>query len=705
MRGGALMTLHVLMVLLLMHRMGVQSHDPHYCSSCARRASSLIAPHGVPHRAEPFSLSDVKLLPGSLEWTAQQTNLEYLVMLPVSSLTYNFKNTSGLPLDGAVPFGGWETPYPSSKGDDRGHFTGHWLSASALMVTATGNASLRANAEEVVKVLGECQEANAKMYPKFGPGYLHASPTIYFDCLENLWHRPCRYMQVPYYNIHKIMQGLLDQHRAGNAQALGIVEKMAKYFYRRITTLIAVNGTEVWERVLNTETGGMNDVMYQLYQLTNSSDHLAMAHLFDKQSWFAPIINKTDILANHHANTHLALTVGGAQRYEAVHDSNYRSAVTFFAETLSTAHSYSTGGSNFNEYWQAANTQGSALFTSPYGVRSSSKQTAVGHDTEESCTTYNFLKILRHLFTWTADPAYPAMYKHALTNGVLGIQYGPSKPGVMLYLLPLGVATTKNESYRKWGTPFDSFWCCYGTGVESFSKMADSIYYRGEAEPIQDGGLAKGHTGGQPVLFVTQYISSSLNVSFDAGANPSSVTLVQESFFPWGDNTTIQITGIANHASITGSVPIAIKLIIPAWLDRAPSVLVNGKPFSTDSVANSSSASFLTVARDWLEGDALSLHLPGSLRLVCLDDARMEYNTTYSFVYGDTLLVGLESPDASNVLTVPSLNVSEWSMRTSVVGQLRFTVKTVGRVVDLMPLNEVVEERYTVYYNLTVPST
>ena len=55
----------------------------------------------------------------------------------------------------------------------------------------------------------------------------------------------------------------------------------------------------------------MNDVMYQLYQLTRDADHLTMAHLFDKQSWFSPIINNTDILANHHANTHLALTVGG----------------------------------------------------------------------------------------------------------------------------------------------------------------------------------------------------------------------------------------------------------------------------------------------------------------------------------------------------------------------------------------------------------
>ena len=89
-------------------------------------------------------------------------------------------------------------------------------------------------------------------------------------------------MQVPYYNIHKIMQGLLDQHLLlGNAQAFDIVLKMASYFYRRITHLIATNGTDTWDRVLNTETGGMNDVMYQIYQLTNNSDHLKMATLLD----------------------------------------------------------------------------------------------------------------------------------------------------------------------------------------------------------------------------------------------------------------------------------------------------------------------------------------------------------------------------------------------------------------------------------------
>ena len=30
---------------------------------------------------------------------------------------------------------------------------------------------------------------------------------------------------------------------------------------------------------------------------------------------------------------------------------------------------------------------------------------------------------------------------------------------------------------KGWGTPFDSFWCCYGTAVESFAKLADDVFF------------------------------------------------------------------------------------------------------------------------------------------------------------------------------------------------------------------------------------
>jgi DUF1680 family protein len=60
--------------------------------------------------------------------------------------------------------------------------------------------------------------------------------------------------------------------------------------------------------------------------------------------------------------------------------------------------------------------------------------------------------------------AYADYYERALTNGVLSIQRG-TDPGVMIYMLPQGRGVSKATSFHGWGTTDQSFWCCYGTGV------------------------------------------------------------------------------------------------------------------------------------------------------------------------------------------------------------------------------------------------
>jgi len=592
------------------------SQDKHFCESCGEQAS-------ITNIVNPFSLVDVKIAENTNEWKAQQLNLKYLLMLNVSSLSYNFKNTSGLPLDDAVPFGGWETPH-GPVGDDRGHFTGHWLSASALMIEATGDAQLTKNAKELVSVLGECQKANAKKFPKFGPGYLSGFPTLYFDCLENLWQKPCRYMQVPYYNVHKIMQGMLDQYLLlSNKQALEIVTLMADYFYKRITTLIQTNGTSVWERVLDTEAGGMNDVMYQLYRVSGNADHLTMAHLFDKQKWFGPILNKTDILGGNHANTHLALTVGGAQRFDTIGPAkadSYRTGVEFFVETLTSAHSYSTGGSNFREYWTQPHQFGQTIVDV--------KDAIAGHDTEESCTTYNLLKILRHAFRWTTDARYMDMYSYAMTNGVMGIQK-QNTPGVMLYLLPLGVGVTKGNSTRSWGTPFNSFWCCYGTGIESFSKLADSIYFQGKGATESVNATSDANTTSDAVtssvddLWVARYVSSTLRFTVgsegegEARGDAPDVLVTQQSSMDVDGKSTITLS---SPSSQQPKMTFALHLRVPSWAIASKAVVtVNGKPISGAIVAGK----WLTISRDWMVAgvdDTVLIVFPTEVRLRQLDD-------------------------------------------------------------------------------------
>jgi uncharacterized protein len=67
----------------------------------------------------------------------------------------------------------------------------------------------------------------------------------------------------------QIMQGLLDQYTlAGNRKGLDMVVWMTDYFSNRVKNLIQTYTIQRHWEAMNEETGGFNDVMYQLYSIT-----------------------------------------------------------------------------------------------------------------------------------------------------------------------------------------------------------------------------------------------------------------------------------------------------------------------------------------------------------------------------------------------------------------------------------------------------
>ncbi|XP_022846362.1 uncharacterized protein LOC111369111 [Olea europaea var. sylvestris] len=255
---------------------------------------------GVVGLLKEVSLNDVRLDPNSMYGRAQQTNLEYLLMLDVDSLVWSFRKTAGLETRGK-PYGGWEDP----KTELRGHFVGHYMSASAHMWTSTHNDSLKQKMTAVVSALSSCQE-------KMGTGYLSAFPSEQFDRFEAI--KP---VWAPYYTIHKILAGLLDQYTlAGNAQALKMMTWMVDYFYNRVRNVISKYTLERHWLSLNEETGGMNDVLYKLYNITGDQKHLLLAHLFDKPCFLGLLAVKADDISGFHANTHIPVVIGSQMRYE-----------------------------------------------------------------------------------------------------------------------------------------------------------------------------------------------------------------------------------------------------------------------------------------------------------------------------------------------------------------------------------------------------
>ncbi|XP_043691512.1 uncharacterized protein LOC122642154 isoform X1 [Telopea speciosissima] len=550
------------------------------------------------------SLHDVRLDPNSLHGRAQLTNLEYLLMLDVDSLVWSFRKTAGLPTPGTA-YGGWEDPTTEL----RGHFVGHYMSASAQMWASTYNATLLEKMSAVVSALDACQK-------QMGSGYLSAFPSEQFDRFEAI--QP---VWAPYYTIHKILAGLLDQYMlAGNTQALNMVVWMVEYFYNRVQNVISKYSVERHYLSLNEETGGMNDVLYKLYSITGDQNHLVLAHLFDKPCFLGLLAVKAESISGFHANTHIPVVIGSQMRYETTGDPLYKEIGTFFMDLVNSSHSYATGGTSVSEFWSDPKRLANTLQA----------------ENEESCTTYNMLKVSRHLFRWTKEMAYADYYERALTNGVLSIQRG-REPGVMIYMLPQGHGVSKARSYHGWGTKFNSFWCCYGTGIESFSKLGDSIYFEEE--------------GTLPGLYVIQFISS----NFDWKSGQVVLNQTVEPVVSWDPFLRLTLAFFTKEFIQGADQSSTLNLRIPLWTySNGAKAALNAQNLDLPQPGT-----FLAVTRQWSFGDKLTLQLPIGLRTEAIKDDRPEFASLQAILYGPYLLAGLTSGDW-DIKTGPTNSPSDW---------------------------------------------
>jgi DUF1680 family protein len=459
-------------------------------------------------------------------------------------LLYNFRVNAGLPAPGK-PYGGWE----AADGELRGHFVGHYVSACALTYAATGDKRLKERVDLIVAEWAKCQKA-------LGGGYLSAFPATFWDRLESMRQVPW----APYYTIHKIMAGLLDAYQlCGNKQALEELKAMAGYFKKRIDAVPEGR----WVQTLDVEFGGMNDILYRLYAITRNPNHLALAHKFDKAVFLDPLAAGKDQLAGLHGNTHIPIAQGAFRRFELTGEERGLRITQFFWDTVVHHHTYAIGGSTTGERWGPADQLAGTLSTTNCEV----------------CKTYNMLKVTRDLFRLTADPKYAEFYERAWMNGIWGSQQPGT--GQLEYYVPL-----MSGAKRAFGEPENSFWCCYGSGVENWAKQADSVYFHDAKD-----------------LWVNLFVPSRLDWK------KKGVVVTQTTAFPKEDSTKLTI-------SAKKPVDMAINLRIPEWTTPAAQVKVNGAALKMMLEPGT----FCTVDRRWKEGDTIELTTPFKLRVIPLPD-------------------------------------------------------------------------------------
>ena len=614
--------------------------------------------------AEPFPMTQVRLLPNSAFSDAQEWNRGYMARLDADRMLYTFRANAGLPTASAKPLGGWEQPENGQRASElRGHFAGHFLSASALLFASTGDSAAKSKADYMVAEMAKCQE-------KLGGKYLSAFPTTWWDRLEKgqrVW--------APFYTIHKITAGMWDMYRlAGNKQALRVLEGMSAW----ADEWTAPKTYDHMQQILTIEFGGIAETLYHLAAETRDARWATVGDRFQKRSFINPLAQHRDELRGLHVNTHVPQAIAAARRYEISGDYRFHDVADYFFHEVSTARSYVTGGTSNAEAWLAP----------PRRLAAELKMSA---NTAECCCAYNMLKLARQLYSWRPDSAYFDYYERLLLNHRIGTIR--PKVGTTQYYLSMAPG-----AWKTFNTEDQTFWCCTGSGVEEYAKLTDSIYWRD-----RDG------------LYVNLFIPSELDWT------EKGFKLRQETAYPNSETTTLTVVAARPDT-------LAMRLRVPGWLRSAPSIKVNGRALDASAAPGSYlSLNRAWKAGDKIEME-LPMHLRAEAMpddsqlqaflygpLVLAGDLGAE-GLTEAHIVGPNLRVGFPnveqngSPLAAVNRTppIPDLEIPTFrAAGTDLASWIKPTDKpqvfrTTGQKKDvtLVPLNSLFDRRYSVYWQV-----
>ena len=548
---------------------------------------------------------------------AMEKEREYLLdTLDADKLLYWFHKNANLPTLAASAYGGqWEGALIG------GHILGHYLSALAQGYANVNSGEDKARflekIEHIVDELKKCQDnavaAGAKAGFVWGASTASGARTIesQFDEVEKngngfvvgkVW--------VPWYTMHKILQGVIDAYTyTGNQTAKEVAVNLGDWVYNRVSKWS--NATQA--TVLKAEYGGMNDSLYNLYAVTGEDKYAIAAHKFDEETLFKKVKDaKQNYLDGLHANTTIPKIIGALNRYitcdgktidgEFVDAEDYLDVAKDFWEYVYYHHTYVTGG---NSEWEH------------FGKDDVLNRERTNANCE-TCNTYNMLKLSRMLFTITHDKQYLDFYENTYYNAIWSSQN--PETGMTTYFQPMATGY-----FKVYSSPENHFWCCTGSGMESFTKLNDSIYY--------EAGNA---------VYVSLYVGSSYK--------SDKVTLTQTADLENSDTVKFHVD----------SGKTVLRLRKPDWT-KSFSVSVNGK-----DVKINDKDSFVSV--NVKKGDNITVDMKKTVVAYDLPDGE----DVFAFKYGPFVLSAELGTEKMNQTTT-GVNVS---IPQTAIGNKTYSVNT-----------------------------
>ena len=562
-----------------------------------------------------------------------------LVASNPDSFLYNFRETFGEPQpQGATALEGWDNQTTRL----RGHASGHYLSAIAQAYASTGyDPALQATFLKKMNYLvdtlfalsrksGQPAQAGGPSvsdptavpigpgrkgydsnlradairtdYWNWGTGFISAYPPDQFIMLEHGATYGTQDSQIwaPYYTLHKILAGLLDTYEvAGNRKALEIARGMGTWVNARLSAVSPETRAIMWSRYIAGEYGGVNEAMARLFRLTGERRFLDTAKLFDNTSVFfgnvshdGGLAKRVDTIRGKHANQHIPQITGALETFRNTREMPYYDIASNFWDIVNEGYMYSIGG-----VAGAKNPNNPECFPAQPGALWENGLATGGQN--ETCATYNLLKLDRQLFMYDQTAKYMDHYERALYNHILASV--AEEDAGNTYHVPLNPGASKQFG----NADMNGFTCCNGTALESQTKLQDTIYF---------------HSADHRSLYVNLFIPSTLTWA------ERKVTVQQVTDFPYADTTRL---------IIRGSGRFDVKVRVPDWATRGFFVKINGR----DHQVKATPGAYLVLSRSWADKDTIEARMPFAFRL----DSIVDQPNVASLFYGPVLLAAEEA--------------------------------------------------------------
>jgi uncharacterized protein len=592
---------------------------------------------------EPFPLSQVVL-----ERDAQGRDTPFirnrdkfirgLAATNPDSFLYNFRDAFGQPQpDGAAQLEGWDNQTTRL----RGHASGHYLTAIAqAYASTTYDEALRAEFLRKMNYLVDTLHDLSRMsgrpakpggpsvadpaavpagpgrdgydsnlragairtdYWNWGAGFISAYPPDQFIMLERGATYGTQDSQVwaPYYTLHKILAGLLDAYEvAGNPKALEVARGMGAWVHARLNALPAETRISMWNRYIAGEYGGMNEVMARLFRLTGDRQFLEGAKLFDNTSFFFGnashdhgLAKNVDTVRGKHANQHIPQITGALETFRSTQELPYFLIAANFWDIVNRGYMYSIGG-----VAGARNPNNAECFTAQPDSLWEHGFAPGGQN--ETCATYNLLKLDRQLFMYEQTAKYMDHYERALYNHILASVAEHDAGNT--YHVPLNPGAQK----RFGNAGMNAFTCCNGTALESHTKLQDTIYFR---------------SADNRTLYVNLFVPSTLTW------RERNVVVRQVTDFPYADTTRLIVTGEGRFD---------IRVRVPGWATDGFFVTIGGR----HEGVRAEPGTYVTLSRTWRDNDTIELRMPFRFHV----EPVMDQPNVASLFYGPVLLAAEE---------------------------------------------------------------